>query len=67
MYKITIFLLLSFSLNAHSSDTTVSYLPTSYSKILKEASNYKNTVIFLWTPYCSPCIKEIKSLRALIQ
>jgi thiol-disulfide isomerase/thioredoxin len=36
-----------------------------YKRIIGQSVNFDNTIIYLWTPYCSPCIGELKKLNKI--
>jgi thiol-disulfide isomerase/thioredoxin len=54
-----IFLILFIAASPHSK---VQVVTASYSTIKANAENFKYTVVYLWVPYCSPCIGELKKL-----
>jgi thiol-disulfide isomerase/thioredoxin len=43
----------------------VKSLPVDYKTLVGQSVNFDNTIIFLWTPYCSPCIGELKKLSKI--
>jgi thiol-disulfide isomerase/thioredoxin len=59
--RITAFILLILFIAA-SPSSKVEIIKASYSTILANAENFKYTVVYLWVPYCSPCIGELKKL-----
>ncbi len=40
-------------------------LPVDYETLIKQSVEFDNTIIYLWTPQCSPCIKELKKLKRI--
>jgi thiol-disulfide isomerase/thioredoxin len=40
----------------------VKILPVDYQTLVERSVDFDNTIIYLWTPHCSPCVAELKKL-----